>query len=37
MVQKIMNKQGQMEVVNTASAVMEIFEVTGFSDILTLR
>jgi anti-sigma B factor antagonist len=35
--QKIMNKQGQMEVVNTAPAVMEIFEVTGFSDILTLR
>ena len=34
--QKRMNKQGSMNIVHTGEAIMEIFEVTGFSDILTL-
>ena len=32
--QKQMNKQGEMKVMNVNESVMEIFEVTGFSDIL---
>lgn len=35
--QKTMNKIGQMVVKNVASAVMEVFEITGFSDILTIE
>ena len=35
--QKIMNKQGSMVVKNSPSEILEIFEVTGFSDILTLE
>ena len=35
--QKIMNKQGSMVVRNSSEEVKEIFEVTGFSDILTLE
>ena len=35
--QKIMNKQGAMKVINVSDAVMEIFEVTGFSDILEIE
>lgn len=35
--QKIMNKQGSMVVKNCAEEIMEIFEVTGFSDILTIE
>ncbi len=35
--QKIMNKQGNMVVANVSEEVMEIFEVTGFSDILTIE
>lgn len=35
--QKMMNKQGSMKVVNAQSDVMEIFDMTGFSDILTLE
>lgn len=35
--QKIMNKQGQMTIHNVNETVMEIFEVTGFSDILTIE
>ncbi len=34
--QKIMNKQGKMKVTNVCETVMEIFEITGFSDILTI-
>lgn len=34
--QKTMNKQGSMEVANVNDTVMEIFEVTGFVDILTV-
>ena len=35
--QKQMNKQGKMTVLNANDSVMEIFEVTGFSDILTIE
>ena len=35
--QKIMNKQGEMKVQNVTDPIMEIFEVTGFSDILTIE
>lgn len=34
--QKIMNKQGKMVIKNVCAEIKEIFEVTGFSDILTL-
>ena len=33
--QKQMNKVGKMTLTNVSSEIMEIFEVTGFSDILT--
>lgn len=35
--QKIMNRQGSMVVRNVNEAVMEIFEVTGFKDLLTIE
>lgn len=35
--QKQMNKQGTMVVKNSSEEIMEIFEVTGFSDILTIQ
>ncbi len=35
--QKIMNKQGGMKVLHPSDDVKEIFEVTGFSDILTIE
>ena len=35
--QKIMNKQGQMLLRNVNEAVMEVFEVTGFADILSIE
>ena len=34
--QKIMNKQGDMKVTGANETVMEVFEVTGFSDILNI-
>ncbi len=34
--QKAMNKKGKMTVANVNDTIMEIFEVTGFSDILTI-
>ena len=34
--QKIMNKQGEMKVAGANETVMEVFEVTGFSDILNI-
>ena len=37
MAQKIMNKQGTMVVRNVDPNVLEVFEVTGFSDILTIE
>jgi len=35
--QKYMNKQGNMIIKNVCEDIMEIFEVTGFSDILTIQ
>ena len=35
--QKIMNKQGEMRLKNVSEAVMEVFDVTGFSDNLTIE
>ena len=35
--QKTMNKQGAMKVKNANEMILEIFEVTGFSDILTIE
>ena len=35
--QKIMNRQGQMLLKNVSETIMEVFEVTGFSDILTIE
>lgn len=37
MAQKIMNKQGSMVIKNASSEIKEIFEVTGFCDILTIE
>ena len=35
--QKLMNKQGQMVVRNINDTIAEIFDVTGFADILTIE
>ena len=35
--QKVMNRQGSMVIKNVNETIMEIFEVTGFSDILTVE
>ena len=35
--QKIMNKQGSMIIVNAKPEIMEVFEITGFTDILTIK
>ncbi len=35
--QKVMNRQGSMVIRNVNSDVMDIFEVTGFADILTIE
>ena len=35
--QKVMNKQGSMKLTGVQDAIMEIFEVTGFTDILTIE
>jgi anti-sigma B factor antagonist len=35
--QKRMNRQGRMLLTNVGESVMEIFEVTGFADILTIE
>lgn len=35
--QKVMNKQGRMIVKNVNETIMEVFEVTGFVDILTIE
>jgi len=34
--QKVMNKQGTMTIQNVNETIMEIFEITGFIDILTI-
>lgn len=35
--QKQMNKQGKMTIKNVCDTIMEVFEVTGFTDILTIE
>lgn len=35
--QKIMNKQGEMEILGSSDELKEIFDVTGFSDILNIK
>ena len=35
--QKTMNKQGKMVIRNVNDVITEVFEVTGFSDILTIE
>ena len=35
--QKVMNKQGEMTIRNVNDTINEIFEVTGFVDILTIE
>lgn len=35
--QKVMNKQGEMVIRNVNETIMEVFEVTGFVDILTVE
>lgn len=34
--QKVMNRQGSMRLVGVSTEVMEVFEITGFADILTI-
>ncbi len=35
--QKVMNKQGEMVIRNVNDVIAEVFEVTGFADILTIE
>lgn len=35
--QKVMNKQGKMIIRNVNDVISEVFEVTGFADILTIE
>lgn len=35
--QKIMNEQGSMKVIHVNEIVMEVFDITGFADILTIE
>lgn len=35
--QKVMNRQGSMKLIGVNEDVMEVFEITGFSDILTIE
>ena len=35
--QKLMNKQGEMTITHVNDVIMEIFEVTGFTDLLTIK
>ncbi len=35
--QKLMNQKSSMKLVNVSENIMEVFEVTGFSDILTIE
>lgn len=34
--QKVMNQQGAMKITNVAPEILEVFEITGFTDILTI-
>ena len=35
--QKVMTRQGEMKIVHVNETILEIFEVTGFSEILTIE
>lgn len=35
--QKIMNRQGEMKLIHTAQTVMEVLEITGFTEIMTIE
>ena len=35
--QKVMSEQGAMKVIHANSIILEIFEVTGFADVLTIE
>lgn len=35
--QKLMNEKGKMEIINVNETIMEVFEITGFSDILSIK
>ena len=35
--QKTMQKQGEMKVIHVCDDIMEVFDITGFSDILTIE
>lgn len=35
--QKVMNAQGSMKICNVIPEVLEVFEITGFTDILTIE
>ena len=35
--QKVMSKQGKMVLRNVSPEIMEVFEITGFTDILTIE
>ena len=35
--QKVMNKQGEMVIRNVNETIAEVFEITGFADILTIE
>ena len=35
--QKLMNRQGEMKLIHTAASIMEVFEMTGFTDIMTIE
>lgn len=35
--QKVMSKQGEMKITNVNDDIMEVFEITGFVDILTIE
>ncbi|MBQ3894884.1 MAG: STAS domain-containing protein [Clostridia bacterium] len=35
--QKVMNRQGKMTIVNVTPDIMEVFDLTGFTDILNIE
>ena len=35
--QKLMNAQGTMKVIHVNETIMEVFEITGFADILNIE
>ena len=35
--QKAMNQQGSMKIIHVPAAVMEVFDITGFADFLTIE